>query len=126
MSGVRVFRVQDARGKGPFQPGFSRFWADAHFAPGMKPLPTWMEEFGADLVDKSSSPDEHVGSAVRTLSDIGKWFSASERARLESLGFNVVALNVGRVLAESENQLVFARSAPCNRGATLIAWAAVP
>ena len=35
---MRVFRVQDANGRGPFRPGFSREWCDDDFAPGMLPL----------------------------------------------------------------------------------------
>lgn len=119
---VRVFRVQDANGRGPFRPGFSREWCDDDFAPGMLPLPTWMEEFGRDLIDRLGRPGEHFGSAVRTIGQISRWFSATEQNRLEKHAFNVVSLHVTRVLAESANQLVFARGMPLARGALIVPW----
>lgn len=121
MSG-RVFRVQDADGRGPFKPGFSRLWADEDFAPGMKPLPTMMEEFGWGLIEREGRPGEHFGTAVRSVEKLGAWFPQSEQRKLKSLGFNIVSLVPGRVIAESENQLIFARKAPLRCGVIVIPW----
>ena len=119
---MRVYRVQDQEGHGPFRPGFSATWSDAEWAPGMKPLPTFMEEFGRDLIDRLGLPGEHFGSAVRTAPEIRKWFSPTEQRCLIDLGYNVVALKVSRVLAESKNQLVFARRMPLRHGAIIVSW----
>lgn len=119
---MRVYRVQDNEGRGPFKPGFSQVWADPDWAPGMKPLPTFMEEFGRDLIDRLGQPGEYFGSAVRAAGDICKWFSADERRRLCDLGYSVVALKISRILAESENQLVFARRTPLRHGAIIVPW----
>lgn len=120
-----VYRVQDEDGRGPFRPGFSCEWADEEIAPGMDALPTWPEEFGCDLIDRCGRRGEHFGTAVRSAKLLGKWFSATERHRLQMLGFNAVRLRTNRVLAESENQLVFARTRPLNRGAIIIPWPVV-
>src|SRR5262245_6350137 len=58
---TRVFRIQDAEGRGPFKPGFSNRWTDEDFAPGMKPMPPWGDEFGWDLIERLGYPDEHFG-----------------------------------------------------------------
>lgn len=120
----RVIRIQDSRGRGPFQPGFSRVWADEDFAPGQKPMPTWMEEFGLDLIRSQGAPGMHFGTAVRTLDQLFCWFSETERQRLAALDFHIVSLKIRRVLAESKNQLVFERGRPLNHGAIVIPWRA--
>lgn len=119
---IRVYRVQDREGRGPFRPGFSREWADETFNNGTVAMPTWMEEFGSDLIDRSGHAHEHFGTAVRTIDQLCKWFSPTERARLAVCGYNVVSLAITRVLAESDNQLVFARRRPLHHGVIIVPW----
>lgn len=114
---TRVYRIQDAEGRGPFRPGFSRKWSDGYFASGMQALPTWQEEFGADLIARRGLPGEHYGSAVRKVKDLGRWFSAAEQERLRAMGFRVVSIGRVRILAESKNQVVFASRVPLARAA---------
>jgi hypothetical protein len=122
---IRVYRVQDSRGRGPFAPGLSHRWADEEFAPGMLPLPTWGEEFGIDLIDREGRVGETFGCATRTLDGLLRWFSASEAWRLDRMGFSVVLILPGRIIAESPNQLVFARYAPLTRGVIVLPWASL-
>ena len=118
---MRVFRIQNnIDGRGPWQPGFSIKWADDDFAPGMFQLPTWMEEFGADLLARLGERHEYFGCGVRELDKIKLWFSNSEKDRLMKLGYNVVSLRIERILAESKNQLVFARRRPLYEGAVIV------
>lgn len=119
---IQIYRVQDAAGRGPFRPGFSHNWADPVWAPGMEELPTWMDEFGKDLIEREGRDGEHYGSAVRDHAGIRRWFSLSERAKLQRLGFNVVSLQADRILAESRHQLVFARGRALNKGAIIVPW----
>lgn len=114
---MKVYRIQDREGRGPFRPGMSKFWASEGFEDGIKPLPTFAEEFGPDIVDRLGRPGEWFGSAVRTREDINRWFSKAERERLHTLGYKLVRLSVDRILAESENQLVFARRRHLRLGA---------
>jgi hypothetical protein len=122
MDAVRIYRVQDREGRGPFKPGFSKVWADDDFAPGMKPLPTFMEEFGHDIIERLGRVGEYFGSGVLSHQDICKWFSATERRKLCDLGYDVVSLKVSRLLASSENQVLFARETPLHRGAIIVGW----
>lgn len=121
---MRVFRVQDTDGRGPFKPGFSKNWADEQFAPGIKALPTMMEEFGWDLIEREGRAGEHFGTAVRSVDRLNAWFSPTEQRKLEALGFSIVSLIPGRILAESENQLIFARKAPLRCGVIILPWRA--
>lgn len=107
---MKVYRIQDLEGRGPFKPGFSKFWCDEYFAPGQKALPTWMEKFGHDAIDRLARPGErYFGSAVRTMNKLDEWFSRQEQEKLLQFGYNSVVIIGGRILAESENQLLIAR-----------------
>lgn len=110
-----VYRVQDHKGRGPFKPGLSKRWADEVFAPGQEELPTFMEEFGNDLIERLGRPGEYYGSAVRSADKIKRWFSEAERTKLHKLGYRLVSMKADRVLAESSNQIVFARRRPLYR-----------
>jgi hypothetical protein len=119
---MSVYRVQDHNGRGPFRPGFSQVWCDKDFAIGVWPHPTWMEEFGADLILKHRQPGEYYGSAVRTREALNGWFSSTEQRRLKHLGFKIVEMDIARVLAESTCQLVVARFVPLYVGITIHPW----
>jgi hypothetical protein len=77
-----------------------------------------MEEFGLGLLNERMH-GEWMGCGFRTLNQLYSWFSESELRRLRLLGYAVVPVVVDRILAESERQLVFARSAPQKRGVIL-------
>jgi hypothetical protein len=126
VSKATVYRIQDEVGRGPFRPGFSYRWADDTFTAGSKAFPTWMEEFGEHLIQKRGRSGEHFGSAVRTIEKLCEWFSPTERLKLASMGFNAVSMTIDRVLAESENQLVFARKLPLHWAVVVVPWAVVP
>lgn len=121
MCGEVVYRVQDQDGRVPFRPGFSSTWTDPDFAPGMVPLPSWIDEFGVGILEEFDD-SEYIGCATRSVRQLVRWFSESERRRLHSLGFRVVRLRAARILAESENQLVFANRMPLNCGCEEVPW----
>lgn len=116
MSRVRILRIQDAEGRGPYKPGMSSRWTDDH---GDPPPPTWMEEFGD--ITRQCADDEYLGCGCRTLDQLFKWFTPTERVRLRRLGYQIVVMWADRVIAESVNQIVFARKKPLAMGATVIA-----
>lgn len=63
---------------------------------------------------KRLAADHHYGCGCRTVEQIKKWFTPTERMRLRLLGYKLVAMSADRVLAESKNQLVFLREKPLN------------
>lgn len=103
-----VYRVQGIDGRGPWRPGFSDRWVSDDDTPLPPP---WFEEFGTRIVH-GCRPHEALGCGCRSLDQLSKWFKPEELQRLRMLGFHVVRMEVDRILAESENQVVFARSKP--------------
>jgi hypothetical protein len=108
MMSLLIYRVQGIDGRGPWRPGFSHRWVEDCD----RPLPPpWFEEFGTKIM-RGLKATEFVGCGCRTLEQIDKWFIPRELDRLCVLGFHLVCMEVDRVIAESENQIVFARSKP--------------
>lgn len=120
---ARLYRVQDMEGRGPYRPGFSVKWSDAE---GEILLPFW-QEFGWSLasIPHRFYPGEHGGCGFRTLAQCAKWFTVAERVRLAKLGYQVVAINPDRILAESERQVVFARATHLSRDVVVVPWSAL-
>ena len=108
MDALVVLRIQDADGRGPWQPGFSRRWVEDR--PDHENLPPWFVEFGR--VDKLALVGEHVGSGCRTLEQLRRWFTPTEYATLRRFGYRAVRMAAGRLLAESDKQCVFGRARP--------------
>src|SRR5262245_32977094 len=117
-----VWRVQDSSGRGPWRPGFSRKWCDADGPPHPPPF---YEEFGPDVLRLFHS-NEWGGCGCRTKDQLAKWFTTRERYRLMRYGFDVVYIGVDRIIAESENQVVFARTSPLAQGAVSHGWRVLP
>jgi len=112
---VRVYRVQDADGRGPFRPGLSCWWVQPR--PDHQHLVPWMQEFGPEALHRVPQQfGKHFGCACRTLGQLRRWFSAGEYATLRKLGFEAVALEADRVLHESQIQLLFQRRKPLRAG----------
>lgn len=114
-----VYRVQDKDGRGPFKPGLSHLWTDTHKSEW---LPSWIEEFGVNIVRKAMDEGRHVGCGCRSVGELKRWFSKAERRRLKRLGYNLVSMKVDEVLAESDIQFMFSRSKPLSDGATSVKW----
>ena len=114
---MRVYRIQDADGRGPFKPGLSDAWADADG----EDLPSIIEEWGLSW-QRDIPRGWHAGCAVPTLAMVGRWFSPSECSRLDQLGYRPVALLGCRVIRSSEHQLLIIRKAPLRRAVIAVPW----
>jgi hypothetical protein len=105
-----VYRVQDREGRGPWRPGFSRLWVeDRDDHDNLIPWPT---QFGFEIIPKS---DGHLGCGCKTKEQLQRWFTPTEYTTLHSYGFTAVQMEVDRVLAESDIQLVFQRTKPLRK-----------
>lgn len=113
---MKVFRVQDADGRGPFKPGFTATWLDdvRDFS-----LPSVIQEFPKVIRLIQEKPG-HYGCACRDEEQLRRWFTPAELVRLQILGYRVVSMEADEVLAESANQLVFRRSRPLNEDAEVV------
>jgi hypothetical protein len=117
---VRVYRVQDARGRGPWVPGFSHEWLEAD-APAGRMTETLMDLLPIDQL-RALSPEYHYGCACRSLPALLAWFTPAECHRLARLGYHPVSLTIDAVVAESASQLLLARRRPLAEGATRHGW----
>lgn len=107
---VRVYRVQDGEGRGPFRPGFSRRW----FEERDSYPPAYLEWFG-DL-RPILRDGEYGGCGCRSIEQLRQWFRPTELDTLRLFGYAVVSMDVDRVIAENENEIVFARRKPLRFG----------
>lgn len=106
---MNIYRIQDKDGRGPFKPGFTRTWLET-----IKDLPAWHDEFGLDVLSNVND-DECCATGVRTQEALKIWFTKAERERLQILGYKPVMIPNVRVIAESPNQILFARKKPLNQ-----------
>lgn len=82
-------------------------------------LKSCIEEFGLGVLRKALY-GQSVGCGCRKLESLWKWFTRREMDRLHAAGYHIVELQVDRILAESENQLVFCRNLPLNDSVKII------
>lgn len=106
----RVIRVQDARGRGPYRPGFSRVWRDLSW-PAQAP---WWEEIGEDPFTAHLRIDGayHCGCAFRTQEQLRRWFSPRELRALDRHGFALASIVPDVVFIETASQVVIGTLAP--------------
>jgi hypothetical protein len=105
-SDVILYRIEDAGGRGPFQPGFSHEWRDAA---GPDLPPPWVEA-GITISQFRRLFSYHAmrkGIACRSREQLHQWFSRTERRRLKRFGFREVEIRNPRILLETETQVVF-------------------
>lgn len=117
---IPIFRVQDKDGRGPYRPGYSHTWIDADHDRN----PTFFDEFDwrPETTPDHWHRNENGGCGFRTLAGLYRWFSSTERAKLQRAGFSIVTMRVDRIIAESDNQLVFGRTRALRHGCTILPW----
>lgn len=115
---IKVYRVQNGDGRGPFQPGITNQWID--YLVDKSHLLPWFQEMPADLIARVLSQPGHKGTACATKDQLREWFNAAEYHRLAILGFHAVMLNVDEIYYEGEYQLLFGRHKPLRDGASRI------
>lgn len=115
-----IYRVQDMDGRGPWKPGFSHQWMDKDIGDRNHIL-SWIEEFGLDVL-KSARKDQIFGCGCTSLEQLSKWFTPTERRRLQQLGYEVVSMEPTAILASSEIQCVFVRDIPLSHDVVVIPW----
>lgn len=109
---IILYRWQDKEGRGPYRPGMSHYWADQE---NQSNNPPFFEEFGAGIT-KECRPGEAMGCAFRTVEQMRQWFTEEERQRMRLMGYEFGRMDVDRVIAESDRQVVFARRRPLRHG----------
>lgn len=103
---MRLWRIEDSEGRGPFRPGLSVQWRDGEGNDFKAP---WQEAglSVAEFQNLFSSRSAKRGVACRSREQLQEWFSRSERRRLKRLGFREVEIDGADVLLETPTQVVF-------------------
>jgi hypothetical protein len=113
---ITIFRVQDQDGRGPWKPGFSHKWVITR--PDHDNLLPWPIEFGDIL--KNFLPAENHGCGCRTIKQLRRWFTHREYKTLKKFNYHAVSIDVDRIIAESNIQLVFGRIKNLNEDIKII------
>ena len=111
---MRLLRVQDQHGRGPYRPGFSSRWVDAFRTSQHPPIyeerPDWL-----DVCRRAQSRGAHAGCAVDGMESLLSWFSPMELVRLYDFGFQIVDCSSCEVLIRTQTQVVIASRLPLKR-----------
>lgn len=119
MSLVKVFRVENARGEGPYLAmGLEQStWAsgphlDSTGRPGPgadEGLKTWLKNQPVELNDIfCCTPLKPYSFGFKSLDQLFNWFDSNERLKLKQLGFDVVVYIVeSKDVIEGTKQVIF-------------------
>lgn len=101
---MKLFRVEDRDGRGPYRPGLSAKWISDRDHP-----PPFFEELGIALghVRFLFGDDEDGKCGCVSLDQLSLWFDRKELRRLKRMGFKVVQVRARRIVAETPTQVVF-------------------
>lgn len=109
---MKVYRIQDKDGRGPFKPGFSKRWLDPEPKPNEELLVPWPYQFPDILFRIQVEGTINFGCACASPEQLQMWFSESEYNRLKRFGYKSVTLEIDEILGQSDIQLVFRRLKP--------------
>lgn len=108
-----IWRVQDALGRGPFKPGYTRQWVDDIECSGPAVDMRLIKVCMAYAQLPGSWP---FGYGCYGLAALCRWFTINEMRRLMKDGYRVVQVSDCRVLAENSNEVLFVRPTPLALG----------
>jgi len=118
--GGLLFRVQAADGRGPWRPGLSKHWIDRES--DQRFPEDWINAFGLENILSRIPKGSLAGCACRAFDGLFRWFTPTERKRLDAMGYKPVALYPDKIIAENSDQVVFVRRLPFNQAAVVLAW----
>lgn len=113
-----LYRVQAADGRGPWRPGLSHHWTDENRTKLQAGI---VDAFGLDWL-KEIPQGWHAGCACRTLAGLMEWFTPPEQNRLAAMGYVPVKVYPDKILAENEDQVVFACKSPLALCSISLTW----
>lgn len=111
-----IFRVQDAAGHGPFQPGFTLQWfqgRDDIEADALAPFDQSAVIAAIRPLDRSHT---HIAYGCLTIAQLTRWFLPVEYHTLRSRGYVAVSMLVDEILLQSPTQCLFSRPMDLTRG----------
>jgi len=122
---ARLFRIQDADGRGPYKPGFSKQWVDMEkddrlCPPMFAEFPDWRKHF-----DRAAARGfVHFGCCMRGIQGFHRWFTPAEIERLSGFGYRLVDASGLTVVCEGKAQVIGASRWPLKM-LPVLEWEAV-
>lgn len=114
MSKTLLYRIQDAKGEGPFKAGFSKRWLDNR-TDEERPVGLLLQDPKAVLNAIHARPfADSIGFACRSLEQLSLWFSHRERQRLHAFGYKAVEIDADGILLGNEAEVIFHRAKRLN------------
>lgn len=107
---MRILRIQDSSGRGPWIPGFSHAWLDVDRPALPAPIFETVKNFSS-IVEKAHANGLHIGCAAKE-DCLSMWVSTTEMEVLKKYGFSVVNATQCRIIAEDENQVLIVSKKP--------------
>jgi len=107
---MRILRIQDKSGRGPWRPGFSAQWLSENGPPLPPAIQETVPNFSA-IVAKAHNAGLHIGCAVRE-EDLRHWVQSCEMQKLMAMGFRIVNASQCQVLAHDDHQVLIASKKP--------------
>jgi len=101
---IKVYRVQDSDGRGPFKPGVTEKWLRENQPDELEPFPV-----PKILSAMAGARFRHIGCGCTALSQLRIWFTHGEYAMLLNLGYRAVEMWADEILLSDENQVLFSR-----------------
>lgn len=109
----RLYRIQDAEGRGPWRPGFSHMWIDPEKDDSL--CPPMFDEFPDWRKAASQAARRglvHIGCCVRGVHGLHAWFTPAEIGRLRGFGFRLVDASALTPIREGRHQIIGASRYP--------------
>ena len=107
---MKIFRIQDKTGRGPWKPGFSHKWLDEEGPPLPPAIYETVRNFQG-IVTRANAKGMYLGCAVRE-GKLSEWISESEMARLKCYGYFLVNAGQCQILADDGMQVIIASKKP--------------
>ncbi len=113
-----ILRIQDAKGRGPFTPGFKQEWFSARPQAEAEALAPFSQSELWEAINKLGPNHRlHIAYGCMSEEQLRRWFRPGEYKRLVALGYQAVGMQVRRILIQGETQCLFARETPLKKGA---------
>lgn len=113
---MKIFRIQDQYGRGPFKPGFTKNWLI--YSKKKDELLPWYHGKNIEEI-KSILPENNLfGTGCRSINCLRKWFTKKEYKKLVGYGYSSVYIEISddEILVEDKNQILFKRDVNLNNG----------
>lgn len=107
----KIYRVQDAEGRGPWKPGFSQVWATDRPESEIAKLIPIQQDFPNLRQIIENNAGKHFGVGCTSLPQLRHWITEAEYATLLKHGYQCVSL-AAEIIAMSDIQCVFCRHRP--------------